>query len=179
MVIHDSNYFIILHLVYIMYTNLYSMILNHIALQNYFEIFSKFKNFPRKILFQAYRSTGSISGLIGRPHQSIGPCGLGVNVCARLPVDRTGRPTKVLCSRVLSVDRASRPTEQRIVFLFERRSTDRSTVSNGYLPVGLSVDRAGRPTAASSPNGYFSDFCVLNLIGICVLAISENLRATS
>jgi len=48
MVIHDSNYFIILHLVYIMYTNLYSMILNHIALQNYFENFLKFKIFPRK-----------------------------------------------------------------------------------------------------------------------------------
>ena len=128
--IHDSKYFIFLHLVYIMYTNPYSMILNHIASQNYFENFSKFKNFPRKILFQAFRSTGwstgSISGRIGRPHRSTGPCGLGVHVCARLPVDRTGRPT-----------------------------------------------------AASRPNGYFSDFCVLNLIGICVSAISEILGATS
>ena len=53
-----------------MYTILYSMILNHIALQNYFENFSKFKKFPRKnpvsglsvdrIHFRLDRSTGPV-----------------------------------------------------------------------------------------------------------------------
>ena len=95
-----------------MYTNPYSMLLNHIALQNYFENFSKFKIVPIKILFQAQRSTGSSSGLIGRPGLVVLACTF-MHVCRSTgPVDRLKDP----CSRVLSVDRASRPTEQSFVF---------------------------------------------------------------
>ena len=77
-----------------MYTNSYSMLLNHIALQNYFKKFSKFKIFPIKVLFQAQRSigrsTGSSSGLIGRPHRSTGPCVFGVHVLCT----SAGRPDR-------------------------------------------------------------------------------------
>ena len=123
--------FIILYLVYIMFTNLYSMILNHIALQNYFENISKFKYFPIKILFQACRSTGlvdrSISGLIGRPDRSTESYGLGVHVCARLSVNRTGRPTGTtllsgFCQSTGSVDRQNK---ENLSFVC------RSTESNG------------------------------------------------
>ena len=154
--IHVSKYFIFLHLIYIMYTNPYSMLLNHIAIQNYFKNYSKFKNFPIKNTVSGQRSTGrstaSISGLIGRPHQSTGPCGIGMHICARLPVDRTGWPT----DRPLLSGFVGRPG----------RSTDRSNYSfwlacgrpspMALLPDRLPVDRPGWPTAASSPQRLVS-----------------------
>jgi len=71
-----------------------------------------------------------------------------VHVCRSTgPVDRLTDP----CSRVLSVDRASRPTEQTCVFcLASGRPTGRPSPT-ASLPDRLPVDRAGRPTAASSP----------------------------
>ena len=138
-----------------MYTNPYSMLLNHIAFQNYFKIFSKFKFFPIKILLQALRSTGrstaSISGLNGRPHRSTGPCVFGVHVCARLPVDRTGRPTDwPLLSGF--VGRPGQSTDRtNICFCLNAGRPTGWPCPMASLPDGLPVDRAGRPAAASSP----------------------------
>ena len=60
-----------------MYTIPYSMLLNHIAIQNYFKNYSKFKIFPIKNTVSGQRLTGqstaSISGLIGRPDRSTVP----------------------------------------------------------------------------------------------------------
>jgi len=103
-----------------MYTNLYSMILNHITFQNYLKIFQSSKNFLEKSCF---RPIGRPAGRpdpfqawsvdrTGRPSLVVMACTF-VHVCqSTRPVDRL----KALCSRVLSVDRAGRPTEQRNIF---------------------------------------------------------------
>ena len=49
-----------------------------------------------------------------------------------------------------SVDR-----QFKIVFALCGRSTDRSTEPNGYMPNGLPIDRAGRPTAGLQPQRLF------------------------
>ena len=124
--IHVSKYFIFLHLVLIMYLIPYSMLLNHIAIQNY----SKFKIFLIKICFRPYGRPG------GRPHlfQALtidrpGRPGLGALACTFVHVCRsTDWLTLALgfCRSTGPVDR-----QNKELFLFCFRSIDRSTVSNG------------------------------------------------
>ena len=128
MVLHDSNYFTILYLVYIMYTNLYSMILNHISLQNYFENVSKFKKFP--IMYPVSGLSVARAGrpVHSRPDRSTGPVDRALwSGCACLC---TSTDWKHFALGFLSVDRAGRPTEQREIFL--------------WLPVDRPVDRVQR-----------------------------------
>jgi len=75
--------------------------------QNYFTKFSKFKS-CWFFLFQADRPTGPVDR---RQCQD-------VHVCARLSVDRPGRPTECTCSRVFWVDRSGRPQEESCALSF-------------------------------------------------------------
>ena len=71
--IHDSNFYKFLYLVYIMYIYLYSMILSHISLQNYFENFPKSRKILLQNLFQAWRSTVPVDRTYSRPGRSTAP----------------------------------------------------------------------------------------------------------
>jgi len=116
--------------------------------QNYFTKFSKFKS-CWFFLFQADRPTGPVDR---RQCQD-------VHVCARLSVDRPGRPTECTCSRFFWVDRSGRPQEESCAVFCGGRP-DRSTGANGSLPAELAVDRPGRPPSLLLPNGSFL-FCAI------------------
>ena len=91
------------------------------TISKYFKkIFSKDQK-SVSIHFRPFRSTGwstvVVSGQNSQPAGRSGLMAVGVHVCARLPVDRTGRPLDPAVdrlhdpySRVLPVDRAGRPT---------------------------------------------------------------------
>ena len=85
------------------------MLLKFVQTQNYFTKFSKSKKILI-FLFQADRPTGPVDR---RQCQD-------VHICARLSVDRPGRPTVSSCSRVFWVDRPGRPPEENYVFFFRR-----------------------------------------------------------
>ena len=127
---------------------------NNITIQNYFKNYSKFKIFPIKSFFRPNGRPGGRPALFqalsvdrsGRP----GLVALACTFCARLPVDRTGRPT----DRPLLSGFVGRPGQ----------STDRTNNSfclacgrpigrpspTALLPCGLPVDQPGRPTAVKN-----------------------------
>jgi len=147
-----------------MYTNLYSMILNLISLQNYFENFSKFKKFP--IMYPVSGLTVDRAGrpVHSRPDRSTEPvtepCGQGVHVCARLSVDRPVDRLEALCS-LFFVGRPGQSTDSTKwnFSLAAGRPTGRPSPT-ASLPIGLSVDRGGRPTTACSPQRLLFWFLV-------------------
>ena len=121
-----------------MYTFLYSMILDHISLQNYFEDFSKFKNCP--IMFSVSGLTVDRAGrpVHSRPDRSTGQVDWALRsgrACIVHVCRSTGRSTDwnhfALC--FLSVDRQFKmnfflwlPVDrvQRLVCQLDCRSTD-------------------------------------------------------
>ena len=126
-----------------MYIYLYSMILSHISLQNYFENCSKFKLFPIK---------KSVSGLsvdrAGRPVHSRPDRSTG-------PVDRVlGRGRARLCTSVgRPIGRPTgRPTGSSLLSVFGRStgSTDRQFKTKIPLCCRSTDSRPLLPTALSS-----------------------------
>ena len=126
-----------------MYT-LSSMLLSFPYFKIFFTKISKFQ-ILLFFLFQADRPTGTVDR---RQCQD-------VHVCARLSVDRPGRPTESSCSRVFWVDRPVDRKKEAVFCLLGR-----STRANGSLPAELAVDRPGRPPGLQQPNGSFL-FCAI------------------
>ena len=121
-----------------MYIYLYSMILSHISLQNYFENFPKSRKFPYSILFQAWRSAVPVDRIhsrLGRSTgRSIAPCVQDVHVLCTSIGRPTGRPTESsLLSVFWPVDRFGRPIAQNVFPL--------------WRPVDRPVDRVQRLVA--------------------------------
>ena len=99
-----------------MYTYLFSMILSHISLQNYFENFPKFKNFPIKKSVSGLSVDRAGRPVPSRPGRSTAPvdralCLGRARFCARLSVDRPVGRLKAACSLCLA-GRPSRSTGQ-------------------------------------------------------------------
>ena len=155
-----------------MYTYLFSMILSHIPLQNYFENFPKFKNFPIKILFQACRSTGpvnrSIPGLTGRPGRSTEPWDQGVHVLCTSVGRPTGRPTG---SSSLSVFGRSTDSSKRKFSLAAGRPTGRpSPTASCQLDCQSTGPIDRQPSTA--PNGSFHFYVFLFwLVFVCQIIL--------
>ena len=135
-----------------MYIYLFSMLLSHISLQNYFENFLKSKINPYLFLFQAWRSTGPVDRLCSRPGRSTSrsteSCVQDVHACARLSVDRPVDRPKTACSLFFG----GRPTVKNCVCPL--RPVDPSPTAScqqGWRSTGP-VDRQAcqLPTALSS-----------------------------
>ena len=144
-----------------MYTYLYNMILSHISLQNYFENFPKFKNFPiKKKSVSGLSVDRSIPGLAGRPGRSTEPWDQGVHVLCT----SVGRPTGSSLLSVFGRSTGSVNRQFKGKIFFGCRSTDRSTESNGYF-ANWTVGRPGRSTDSrlQPPMASFLRFC----FGIC------------
>ena len=136
-----------------MYT-LSSMLLNFPYLKTIFTKF--FKKILLFFCFQAARPTGTVDR---RQCQD-------VHTCARLSVDRPGRPTESSCSRVFWVDRPIDRQKRAVLCLLGR-----STRPNGSLPAELAVDRPGRPPSLLQPNGSFLFCAILKSVFLdCFLA---------
>ena len=144
-----------------MYTNLYSMILSHIALQNYFENFSKFKKFP--IIYPVSGLSVDRAGrpIHSRPDRLTGPVDRALwsgraHLCKSVGRP-TGRPTgsTLLSGFCRSTGPVDRQNKEKIFFGF------RSTESNGYFANWT----AGRPDRSTDsrlqpPTASFLSFCI-------------------
>ena len=154
-----------------MYIYLFSMILSHISLQNYFENFPKSRKILLQNLFQAWRSTGLVDRLYSRPGRSTETCVQDVHTCARLSVDRPIDRPKTACS-LFFVGRPGRSTASSKLCLpfAASRPSPTAICQKGCRSTGP-VDRAlwsgrarlctsvGRPTGRLTESPLLSSFC--------------------
>jgi len=157
-----------------MYIYLFSMLLSHISLQNYFENFLKSKINPYLFLFQAWRSTRLVDRTYSRPGrstaQSTASCVQDVHTCARLSVDRPIDRPKTACS-LFFVGRPGRSTASSKLCLpfAASRPSPTAICQKGCRSTGP-VDRQ----PAWSPNGsfLFGDFLKSDFVSFLVGRIS-------